>query len=634
MSPKMCFAVLMICGTFKLNAQYPVSQIPDSLTKGARVVVRLQERIYEIKSPGKAVEHEQRVCTIMNESGSGFGEYTTFYNKFISLNNVTGILYDANGKEIKRIKKKDMSDHSGSDDETLMTDTRYKEYDFGYGIYPYTVNFEEEDDIDGFTDIGGWLPQATPGMAVQESRFVVIAPKDYVLRYKSLNNAPEPVITEQSDKKVYTWDIKNLPAKQSEVHSPEWSQIVPYVMVSPSLFEEEGYKGDMSTWLSYGKFYYDLLQGRDVLPDDVKQKVHELTDKLNSPYDKIYAMYDYLQKNTRYISIQLGIGGFQPFDANFVATKHYGDCKALSNYMVSLLKECGIKANSVIIKSGSDALPVQESFPSDQFDHVVACVPLEKDTVWLECTSQTESPGFMGAFTGNRKALLVNETGGYLVSTPAYTANENVRINKIDAAIDNDGNLSADLNTCYKGIMEELPHSLMYDASKEQRERYLNYVLNLPTYQVDKNDYKEKKGRLPEVDATMHITSPAYASVTGKRLFLSPNLFNKSQERLSTDSARKYDIEYRFGYSYIDSVNVKIPDGYTPEAVPKNVSISNEFGVYNITIKIDGSNISCVRYYENKTGRFPAGDYQQLVKFYDDMYKADRSKIVFVKKDS
>src|SRR5207244_663743 len=104
------------------------------------------------------------------------------------------------------------------------------------------------------------------------------------------------------------------------------------------------------SWQELGKFQVQLNSGRDKLPDAVKQTVHQLTDQISDPKEKVRILYEYLQRNTRYISIQLGIGGFQPFDASFVASKSYGDCKALSNYMYSLLKEANIKSCYTQIK--------------------------------------------------------------------------------------------------------------------------------------------------------------------------------------------------------------------------------------------------------------------------------------------
>ncbi|HEY4148413.1 MAG TPA: transglutaminase-like domain-containing protein [Chitinophagaceae bacterium] len=92
---------------------------------------------------------------------------------------------------------------------------------------------------------------------------------------------------------------------------------------------------------------------RDQLPDEAKKKIHALTDSLHNEREKINAVYRFLQQNTHYVSIQLGIGGWQPFDAAYVYNKRYGDCKALSNYMVAMLREIGISGNSVLIRGGA-----------------------------------------------------------------------------------------------------------------------------------------------------------------------------------------------------------------------------------------------------------------------------------------
>jgi hypothetical protein len=403
-------------------------------------------------------------------------------------------------------------------------------------------------------------------------------------------------------------------------------------MMAPSDFEAQGYKGNMSSWENYGKFMYQLLIGRDMLPEVTKKKVHELTDHLSNPREKVYALYDYMQKNTHYISIQLGIGGWQPFPADYVATKMYGDCKALSNYMVALLKEAGIKGKYVEIWAGEDAPPLVEEFPSSQGNHVIACVPMEKDTIWLECTSQTVSPGYMGSFTGGRKAILIDETGGHIVHTPDYSAAENLCSRVISAKINVEGGLDAEVRTVYTGLQQDEPHWLIQETSAEYREKYLNNMLHLPTYTVEKSQYEEQKGKLPVVKEYLHVLSPNYASVSGKRLFISPNLFDKSRLRLSADSARHYDYINEDAYTDVDSVVINIPPGYQPEAVPKDVLIEGKFGKYAATVKIADDKIVYSRRYETCVGRFSPAEYGDIVKFYEQLYKADHGSIVFVKK--
>lgn len=632
---KLFLLVVILLPLGLLAQQYNVLLIPDSLKKNADVVVRYDEEIMEIKSPAKASVTKKRVYTILNEAGKRYAGSYCAYDKFESINSVSATLFDAMGKELKHVKKKDMQDVSGDDEMSLMVDTRYKINNFYYRNYPYSVAYEEDKDLEGLLFFDDWRPVKSSSFAVQHSKYVIIAPKDYEVRYKAYNFPAPPVITESGNKKTYTWEIKNLPAITLESSCPSLTELVPNVMFAPSDFEAEGYKGNMSTWLNYGKFVNLLYNKRDVLPDNIKATVHQLTDNLKTPREKVYVLYDYLQKNTHYISIQLGIGGWQPFDATYVATKRYGDCKALSNYMVALLKEAGVKANCVTIYGGdAEDRPLLEDFSSfGQFNHVVSCVPMGKDTIWLECTSQTQSPGYMGSSTGDRKAILIDEDGGHVVSTPRYSINDNVQVRLVNASINAEGNLDAQVNTRFTGVQQEQAHGLLYGASKEQREKYLNRALNLPTYQVDKSNYEEERGSLPAMKEYLHVTSPAYASVSGKRLFIAPNLFNKTGLRYSPDSVRKYDIVCTQAFRDVDSITIQVPAGYIAEATPASAAIDSRFGKYHTSFKLDGDKILYSRVYEKNKSRFPASDYAELVKFQEQVYKADRSKIVLVKKE-
>ena len=617
---------------FVFAQDYKVSLIPDSLLKDADAIKRYEEWRITIKSEDRAIVKHRYAYTILNESGEEFAIYSNYYDKFHSLSDISGTMYDANGKSMKSIRKKDIADVSATDGESLVSDARSKQYIFYNKVYPYTVEFEDELSFDGVFGLPIWLPINDEKLAVQKSIFTVEIPSDYQLRYKQFNYSAKPNINTTDKKITYTWEISNQKAKIQELYQPDWHEITPTVFIAPTNFEYGGYKGNMSSWNNLGKFMYNLYDGRDNLPEDLKKEVHRITDGLATKEEKIDALYFFMQKNTRYISIQLGIGGLQPFEAKYVAEKKYGDCKALSNYMVAILKEAGIKANWVIIGAGEGRKGLFEDFPCNQFNHVVVCVPNGKDSTWLECTNQTVSPGYMGDFTGNRKALLISENGGYVVKTPNYTSSDNLQLRKVDATLDDGGNMIAEVKTRFTGTQQELQHSLMYDQNSEQREKYLNNALNLPTYKVEKSEYKEIKGRIPVIDEYLKITAPSYASVTGKRIFIMPNLFNRGR-KLSSDKPRQFDVEFRFSFKDVDTIKIKIPDGYSVESMPSDVKLSTKFGKYSIAYKMANNFIELLRINERSAGVYPVADYKDLTSYFEQIYKADRAKMVLVKKD-
>jgi hypothetical protein len=630
MKNKLVFVVLFFPAMLYAQ-QYNVSLIPDTLKYQANIVTRLEEVIYEIKSPSKAIKYERHVYTILNESGDFLGKYRTDYGNFNSIHYVSGNLYDYTGKKLRHFKLNDMSDYNYNDGFSLMRDERYKEFDFFNKNYPYTVDIEEEDEFNGIISIGNWIPQGFNKASVELTKFIVIAPKDYQLRYKAENFSFEPEIKEQGDKKIYTWEMKNLPAKRNIASEVLSYRTLPFVIIAPSDFEAQGYKGNMNTWKNYGKFIYELKKGRDLLPADTRQKVHELTDNLKDEKQKVNLLYEFMQKNTHYISIQLGIGGWQPFDANYVATKGYGDCKALSNYMVALLKEAGINAKYVEIRAGTDEPPINIGFPSFQFNHVITCVPLKTDTIWLECTSQTQPAGYLGSFTADRYGIMIDESGGTLVHTPAYKSKDNLQSRRIIALLNGDGNLSSKIITRYRAERQDRLEQSISTYSKDKLLAERKNGIDLPTYDILNLDYSIKKESIPEIAESIELVANNYAQVSGRRIFINPDILNRFEGRLKLEEDRKFSIRLRNDYLDIDTVEITIPSGYKPESVPQDVKIENKFGKYSSSIQIMPSKILYYRSWEQNSGIFPPADYSELVKYYDEIYKADRNKIVLVK---
>jgi len=606
--------------------------IPDSLLANANAVTRVNQTRIVVDGINKATIYVKKAITILNVRGDDFATFSEEYDKFINIESVEGTLFDANGNKIRTLKKIDLKDESISS-ANLMDDARIKEYDFQYEIYPYTVEYEYKLEIKGIIDFPEWAPMENEKLAVQSGELTVECPEDYQLRYKSFNYKGEPLVTiDKGGSKIYDWTIKNIPALNKQKYQPQWYEITPTVFLAPSDFEIASYKGNMNTWSGFGKFVYTLNQGRDQLPDDVKKTVHALTDNLTNDRDKIEALYKYLQKNTRYVSIQLGIGGWQTFDAAYVAKNGYGDCKALSNYMCSLLKEVNIKGYYTLIKAGENNTDFLPDFPSNQFDHIIVCVPVKQDTVWLECTSSTLPAGYLGGFTSNRDALLIDESGGRLIHTPDYIMNDNLQIRKINANVDSTGFLKADIETLYTGLQQDDLSDFIDALSKEKIMNFLKENVDLPTYDIESFHYdKKEKNNIPAIDESLAIIANNYASVSGRRIFIVPNILSRHYSRLKDFDHRMCDIILHDQYKDVDSVEISVPVNYAVESLPQNVKLISKFGIYSTYIKTLPGKIIYYRSYEQYNGRFPASDSKELSDYFEKIYKADRAKVVLVK---
>lgn len=630
------FALLLVTALTRAQ-KFPASSIPDSLKENADVVTRLSETTWEIKAVGEATRKRHLVYTILNEKGDGFAEfYSAVYSmKSVQINSINGYLYDAGGKEIKHFKKKDMEDHPYEDGVSFVNDERYKKGGFSYNSYPYTVEFEEEDDLNGFMSVGSWKPLNGFRSSVELSKFNIITPAGYAISYRMLNSGIKPEITEEKgNKKSYSWQIQNLVSFDEMPFSADYVMYSPHLLIALSDIKLEGYTGNMGSWNEFAKFYGSLQKGRDVLPEETKQKVHELTKGISDPATKVAILYNYLQQNSHYVNVQLGIGGWQASEASYVAEKKYGDCKALSNFMVSLLKEAGIKGHAVVIRGGEQTMDFVTDFTNDPFNHIICCVPLEKDTIWLECTDQFLPTGYLSRFTANRYGLFIDDNGGSLVHTPAYLLPDNTRMRRISAVLDKEGNLTMECNTSYRALCQDHIEGVIHHWSKEEQLNSLKSKFSLPTYDVNSFSYTEDYSkRLPVIHESLQLSVKDYAQITGKRLFINPDILSRSAEKYAEDKNRKLDVDLKEEYRYTDSVQISIPAGYEMESRSTDLELKTKYGKYINRTVVTNDKIMYYRIMEQYSGRFPAKEYADVVKFYNDIYDADHTSIVLVKKN-
>src|SRR5687768_5234605 len=259
------------------DGEYAVSKIPQPLLKNAHIVVRKELQRIELKSLEKMVITNKYVITVLDEQGDDYAYLAEAYDQFSTIDYMEGTLYDAAGKKIRSLKKGDIADQSTASEGDLAVDARVKYHTFRHRVYPYTVEYESQVIKKETMFFPSWNPVKYEHVAVEASVLEIIVPREYELRYKHYNCAA-PVVEDQSDKKRYSWQVKDFAAILREYAGPYWHEIAPYISMAPSEFQIEDYKGNMKDWQEYGKFVYSLSKGRDVLPEAIKLKVHQLTD--------------------------------------------------------------------------------------------------------------------------------------------------------------------------------------------------------------------------------------------------------------------------------------------------------------------------------------------------------------------
>ncbi len=616
--------------------EYRASAIPEPLRANAHAVVRRHETVYTVKSPGEAIEHIRTVVTVLDQQGDDHAELTVGYDKLSKINDIWGALYDANGTLIKKLKKADIDDRSAYDGVNFLTDNRLKHASFPrQPSYPYTVEFVQETVQRNLMFYPRWMPQNAENLAVEKATLTIAMPKGQILRYKEFNLAKPLARTDEAAQTVYAWTVDNRPAIELEPMSPPVLELLPAVYTAPTAFEVQDYTGNITSWKDLGLFYNALNRNRDKIPDDLLQRIMQLTAGEATSLGKIKKVYEFVQQNTRYVSVQLGIGGWQTIEADKVAATKYGDCKALTNYTKALLKAVDIPAIEALVRAGDDEPDILTDFPSFQFNHVILCVPNNRDTVYLECTSQTGAFGYNGTFTGNRHVLLITPDGGRLAKTPHYGPTDNRQIRRINVVLTEQGDATAEAVNLYTGIQQESRASLINDKSQAEQRTWVLEHTKIPNFDLLKFTLSEQKTRIPTVTETMSLSVRRWATPSGSRLFVPLNLMSALGPATPATSPRQsaLDLDANWNWQDSDTVTYQLPQGYRPESMPAPLSLTATFGDYTAQAKLVNDKLVYTRRVTIRRGRHPATAYAEWVDFRKKIAKYDKVQLVLVKQE-
>ncbi len=599
-------------------------KIPEEIKKGAGVIKRQEDIVFEVTQIDRAKFTAHQVYTVLNEEGSSALQFFEFTDKSVLLDDVEIKLYDAAGKLINKVKKKDIykvADRSG-----IATDNVYYMHEIKPAAYPVTVEYRYQINYHGTLIYPNYSIMGR-GEAVQSSSFTVKIPVDLDLRFKERHIKISPEIKTEGSIKTYKWSVTNLPMVKYDDNSVHPGYYYPSIVLAPNKFKIYNVEGDMSSWQTFGEWEYRLCHGLDVLPEERKAFFLDLVKDASNERDKVALVYDYLQKNFRYVSIQLGIGGFKPFPAKFTDEKKYGDCKALSFYIYSILKVLGIKSHVALINGGYNLPSADPEFSVNSFNHMILCVPQKTDSIWLECTSQTIDFDYLSNFTENKYALLITDNGGKLVRTPASDPLKNRISTVTDISLTESGSGEAISKIFCMGNFREDLQGISTEKSDKQKE----YIVNKLGFKQP-DDFALIKKNVQEYELELAIEKiPEFSA--GSKMFLKARINGLVHAVLPGANDRTHDYYFDSPKHITDTTVYNLPEGYEVDVLPKKASVENDYVKYqtNFWYNEESKKVYSILNFIIKKNIIPIAQYAEVKEEFNEIVSDGTQKIVIKK---
>ena len=578
------------------------------------------------------IVNRKKAVTVLNKLGDRNSEIVIHYDASNTIKNVRVYVYNAMGVEIKDIKKRDFVDRSVADGISLFNDGRLIYYDYVPTTYPYTIHYEYEIISTNTAFIPRWFPYNSYNQGVIKSSYLITYPNDVKIQ-KSEKNFEKFNISKVEKPNSLYYEINNSKAVKYEELCPSSLEIMPLLIVASNKFRLENVDGTANNWQEFGKWMYDhLIVSRTALPESTKNKVKQMISGIDDPAEKAKIIYNYVQEKTRYISVQVGIGGWMPMLAEDVDRLGYGDCKALTNYTKSLLDEAGVTSYYAPVHAGSRKKNMEKDVVSVQGNHAFLYVQGKDKDIWLECTSQTVPFGYQGTFTDDRDVLLITPEGGKIKNTGTLNTEDNFQNTTANYTIDKQGNLEAKVSIHSGGIQYGNHYHLEKQPERDilayYKSDYWSYINNI---ELKKYAFTNDKDRIIFKE-NIDLSASKYASFSGDRMLFNVNVFNRALDVPKRYRNRKLPFQIARGFVDNDSFEIGLPSDYTIEAIPNTTNIENKFGRYQFSIeKIDANTLKYTRQFTLNDGLYTAEDYKAYRNFRKTIAKQDKAKIVLMK---
>jgi transglutaminase-like putative cysteine protease len=585
-----------------------------------------------VDKSGKIKRLDRKAYKILRPEGERRGTVRIDFDSQSRITDMHAWCIPTAGKDYE-VKEKDAVESAilGVDGSELVSDSRSKLLRIPAATPGSIVGYEVEQEQRPYVMADEWEFQDT--VPVREAHYTLQLPPGWSYRETWLNHAAIAPATAGAGQSH--WVINDVAAIKVEADMPPWQGIAGKMVIA--LMPANGQNHGFQSWQEMGTWYQTLSQGRRDPTPEIKQKVNELTAQVPTALGKIQALAGFVQRDIRYVAIELGIGGIQPHPATQVFAQRYGDCKDKATLLSTMLHEIGVESYYVIINTTRGSVTAATP-PNLGFNHVILAVQLPAGVEAATLPAfiahpklgrvlffdPTDSLTPFGRLAGPLQAnygLLVGPDGGELLALPQLPSASNAIQRTAKLTLDENGTLKGDVHEIWTGDQAAYQRNRLRSARQESEKiRSVESLLShsFTTFKI----LNATIGNLPAIEVPLEwnysVEAERYAKATGNLLLVRPRVLGSKASDILEDNKepRQYPIEFDGPERDTDVFEIALPAGYAVDEVPPPVSAEYGFASYHSATEIVGHTLRYTRTFEIKDLSVPVSKTDKLRELY------------------
>jgi hypothetical protein len=456
---------------------------------------------------------------------------------------------------------------------------------------------------------------------VKFQRYTLIAPKTVPLRFSYLNGERKPAVSHDGDTVVYVWEADDIGKIEREEYMPPWDEISEAVAVST-----------LPSWDELAKWAGDLFKKNLRLTEEMKETVARVTKGSKSTGDKIQAIIEYLQKDLRYVAMDIDFHGYEPHPTDRIFSNKYGDCKDYTLLAMAMLSEIGVKASPALFPAGRGFDP-QKLLPiPTYFNHVILFFEVGGKRYYTDLLQKGYYFHEIPESLSGMKVLVLNESGGFFGSIPEADPSESASLEEERTVIDGKGDALVDMSIRFPRDLSITMREQLRNMADDTREKVFSAFESNASNggKVREREWKSLDIAHKKITVRLKYENSHLIQRVGDMMIF--GMPQRQRGDLFTSPTRKYPIVLQADSREEKKITYSIPEGYEIMHLPDDVVLKRDYASYERSYRAEGGTIVAKEIVCYKKSRTPASQYQEVRKFFDDVTSRTNDMIMIKKK--